>query len=105
MHKLDTLSETINAVVNGGYSATFKLDGDELRCLESNRTYKPSEMTIVDHFRFEGASDPDDTSVLYVLECDDGVKGSIVDAYGMYAAPGLDEFIKKISLDEPDPSH
>lgn len=105
MNKLDTLSETLEGVAAEGYTHSFKLEDGKLRCLETKQTYAPSNMSIVNHYRFEGSSNPDDMSVLYVLECDDGTKGTIVDAYGAYAAPGLDDFIKQIRMNESDPAH
>jgi hypothetical protein len=42
-------------------------------------------LTIVEHHRFEGMSDPDDSSVVYALEASNGLKGLLVDAYGAYA--------------------
>lgn len=105
MNKLDTLSETLAAVAKEGYAATFKMDGGKLHCLQNDRLYGPGDLAIVNHYRFEGASNPDDTSVIYVLECEDGTKGIIVDAYGAYAAPDLDEFLKQIRMNETDPAH
>lgn len=105
MDRYGTLSQTLAAVEHDGYSASFKFEDDGLRCLETDRIYEPTSMTIVDHYRFEGASNPDDTSVLYLLECSDGTKGTLIDAYGAYAAPGLAEFIKELPLDEADPAH
>lgn len=103
MNQFSTLSEALDAARKDGYTASFKIDGDRLRCLETDRMYGPADMTIVNHHRFEGVSNPDDMSVLYLLECSDGTKGAIVDAYGTYAAAGLDEFIKKVPLDERHP--
>lgn len=105
MDEYGTLSEALEAAVNEGYSASFKMDADKLRCIESDRVYEPGSMMVVNHFRFEGTSNPDDMSVLYLVQCDDGTRGTIVDAYGTYAAPGLAEFIKRLPLDEGHPRH
>lgn len=50
-----------------------------------DRTFKSDDLTIVEHHRFEGMSDPDDSSVVYALEASNGLKGVLVDAYGAYA--------------------
>ncbi len=54
------------------------------------------EVHIINFFRFEGASDPSESAILYVIETDDGAKGTIMDAYGMYADAGIDQFIKEV---------
>ena len=47
--------------------------------------FKSDELSIVEHHRFEGMSDPDDSSVVYALEAPNGLKGVLVDAYGAYS--------------------
>lgn len=49
----------------------------------------------MEHYRFEGASDPDDMSVVHAIEIDGGPKGIIADAYGLYANPNLGGFLEK----------
>ena len=47
------------------------------------------DVRIVDHYRFEGTSDPDDMSVIYALEARDGTRGTLTDAFGTYADPSV----------------
>ena len=51
---------------------------------------------MVNFFRFEGTSSPEDNAILYVIETSDGEKGTLVDAYGMYSDPYVDRFIKNV---------
>jgi hypothetical protein len=51
----------------------------------------------VKHYRFEGISNPDDNEILYAIETDDGVKGTLVDAYGMYADSNVASFMEKLT--------
>jgi hypothetical protein len=64
------------------------------------KTYQPDELEIVKVFRFEGASDPSDTAILYVIRANDGLTGYTLDAYGVYSSHenegGYDNFIRKI---------
>jgi hypothetical protein len=62
--------------------------------------FRPGELAIVEHHRFEGASDPEDMSVVYAIESDDGVRGIVVDAFGVYADPALAAFLKGIKKRE-----
>jgi len=100
MDEPQTLSEAVEHAKSKGYTSTFKMEDDGLRCLDSGAVLKPGDVTIVDHRRFEGASSEDDASVLYYIECTNGLKGIIVDAYGTYADEKIAEFIRKVAIDE-----
>jgi hypothetical protein len=50
----------------------------------NRRIFKPEQVKIINFFRFEGMSDPEDNSILYVIETDNGLKGTLIDAYGAY---------------------
>ena len=41
----------------------------------NGKFYNPEDLTIIKTFRFEGASDPSDASILYVIESADGLIG------------------------------
>jgi hypothetical protein len=69
----------------------------------SGKTYKPEDLKIIRTYRFEGASDPSDNSILYVIEANDGLVGYSIDAYGAYSNhddDGYDEFIRQIPVQE-----
>lgn len=68
--------------------------------LDSGRTFKADGLTIVEHYRFEGASDPDDMSVVYAIKIDNGLKGIVADAFGVYANPDLGGFLEKVIIQE-----
>jgi len=53
----------------------------------------------VDEFhRFEGMSNPDDNSIVFAISSDDGIKGTLVDAYGIYADSLTESMIKKLVI-------
>lgn len=93
---MKTLAFCLNKVVSEGYSENFKVTEEGLLSLETEKLYHPDEIQIVNFFRFEGASDPSDSAILYVMETIDGAKGTLTDAYGMYADPDIDKFIKEV---------
>ncbi len=69
------------------------------------KVYKPEELLIIKTYRFEGASDPSDNSILYVIEANDGCVGYALDAYGVYSnheGAAYDDFIRKIPVNERD---
>lgn len=72
----------------------------------AGKLYKPEDLTIIKTYRFEGdSSDPSDSSILYLLEANDGLTGYSIDAYGAYSNHEdntYDEFIRKINVNERD---
>ncbi len=71
----------------------------------NSKFYQPEELKVIRSYRFEGDSNPDDSSVLYLLEAKDGLIGYTMDAYGAYsnhAGDGYDDFLKKIPVEERD---
>ena len=85
--------------LNGqGYTHDFTVKDGRLTTMDNDsaRTFTPEETTIVDYFRFEGESDPGDTSILYAIETADGAKGTLSSAYGAYANEDVDQFILQV---------
>lgn len=67
--------------------------------------YQPEDLNIIKTYRFEGDSDPSDSSIIYVIEANDGLIGYSMDAYGAYSNhedDGYDDFIRKINMEERD---
>jgi hypothetical protein len=91
----------IEALRRAGFTASFTIEGegDRLREVGSGRAFSPQDVRIVDHYRFEGTSDPDDLSVIYALEAGDGTRGLLVDAYGSYADPRVGAILDRMSVE------
>ena len=71
----------------------------------NNKYYQPEDLKIIRTYRFEGESDPSDSSIIYLIEAKDGLIGYSLDAYGVYsdhADDGYDDFIRKIQVEERD---
>ncbi len=94
--EMKTLASCLNKLVLSGYTEDFKAGERGLLSLQSERIYEPTEVHVVDFFRFEGASDPADNTILYAIETSDGLKGTLVDAYGSYADPNVTSFMKQV---------
>lgn len=93
-----SMVEAIEELKKRGFTANFEFLDHTFRDVSSGRTFKADELTIVEHYRFEGVSDPDDMSVVYAIESDDGRKGIVADAFGLYANASLGEFLEKVEL-------
>jgi hypothetical protein len=85
-----------NRLNKEGFTSDFKVTDGRLCVMGAERTYAPEEVQIVDFYRFEGQSDPDDMSILYAITTNDGVKGTISNSYGTYADSKVDEFLKQV---------
>ncbi len=98
-----TVSEALDDLARRGFSANFEYAEGALLAVDSGRRFRAEELTILEHHRFEGASDPDDMAVVYALQSRDGTRGVLVDAFGVYANPELGEFLRKVEVRE-DPA-
>ena len=87
-----------NRLKKEGFTQDFNVVDGRLQTIghDSNKTYAADEVTIVDFYRFEGESNPDDMSILYAIDAHDGVKGTISTAYGTYADTDTDDFLKQV---------
>ncbi len=96
MPHLKSMSDCINKVVKDGYTHNFKAKEEGLLCNETEELFQPEQVKIANFFRFEGMSDTADNSILYLIETDNGIKGTLVDSYGAYADADVNEFIKAV---------
>ena len=95
---MQSLVSVENKLNKEGYTQDFNVVDGRLQTIgsDSNKSYAADEVTIVDFYRFEGESNPDDMAILYVLETNDGVKGTISTAYGVYADTDTDDYLKQV---------
>lgn len=94
----DTLLQAINALRQQGYTADFNLKEDCLECQLAEINLYPHEFEIDKIFRFFGASDPDDESILYAISSDKfNLKGIMVNGYGVSADTLTHEMVEKLN--------
>lgn len=99
MKYYDTLVQAIQAKQVEGYIYDFNLRTSLLRCESLNKEFNPNDFMVNAVFRFEGDSNPDDSSILYAIETTNGIKGLLVDAYGVYSDAISPEMNDKLSFD------
>jgi hypothetical protein len=90
------LASCTNKMKEDGYKEDFQVTKEGLTTFNETKTYKPEQVKIVNFYRFEGVSDPGDNMILYVIETDDGTKGTLVDGYGAYADQDVSKFIVQV---------
>lgn len=98
MHTYDTLSEATNDLKKRGYTLDFNLEPDCIKCAGLDLQLHPENFTIEEFYRFEGASNPDDNSIVYAIASNDGIRGVLVDAYGMYSENVNDAMARKLRV-------
>lgn len=84
--KMETVAEVLKRCEEQGFAEKFIVRNNALYAPSLNKVYSPDRVRIVDTYRYEGLTDPDDNTILYAIICPDGVKGTVIDAYGVYSA-------------------
>ncbi len=98
MKNYDTLSQAVNDLSERGYTNDFKLSANAITCQALDVQLDPKNFKIDEYYRFEGDSNPDDNSVVYAVSSEKGVKGVIIDAYGVYAESLSFEMLDKLKI-------
>lgn len=101
--EMETLVSCMNALLKQGFNRQFKVTRNGLKELSSNKTYSAQDIKIQNFYRFEGNSDPADNSILYAIETSDGVKGTLVDAYGPYSDTLVTHFMEQVENIKKEP--
>jgi len=96
-----TLVGTLADLAHRGFTEAFAVAGDGLRAAGTVRTFRAEDLTIREFHRFEGVSDPDDMSIVYAIEGWDGTRGTLVDAFGVYADPAVGMFVNAVPAVAP----
>jgi len=93
-----TLAETIDHLNRRGFTGHFGVTANGLRELGTGQTFRGDELRICDCFLFEEASDPGEMAIVYAIESRTGVRGTLVDALGVYSNPAISEFITHVAI-------
>ena len=99
MKAFDTLSEAIFSLKNQGYTQDFNLHPDWIECPPLKLKLAPEQFHVDQVHRFEGMTSPDDSAILFAVSSSAGVKGLLVDAYGLYADSLSPIMVQKLTID------
>lgn len=94
----NSLSEATNGLKARGYVHDFNLKPECVACPALQLQLTPEHFTVDEFHRFEGMSSTDDNSIVFAITSDEGVKGVLVDAYGVYASNLNDAMIRKLTF-------
>jgi hypothetical protein len=96
MKVYDTVTEAITGLKQRGFELDFNLRENCLIC-EGHRL-DPEDFEIVEVYRFEGATDPADEAIVYGIQSEKGIKGVLVNGYGITADEMSSAMAKKLNI-------
>ncbi len=108
MSSMTTLSQVLNILRNEGYTTDFNLRDNCLICHGNALEVRPEDFVVDRHYRFEGDTDPGDSAIVYAISSPvHGVKGVLVNGYGLYSDPLSNEMVKALDdkASKSDQSH
>ena len=99
MYSYDTLVEAMNDLKKRGFTTDFNIAFDQIKCADTGICLLPAQFEITEVYRFEGMTDPDDSSVLFAVAAkDESMKGVLVSAYGVYSDAVSNEMMQKLKV-------
>jgi hypothetical protein len=93
-----TLIDAVDGLTGRGFTEHFGVCRDGLRALDSGQMFRTQDLVIREYHRFEGVSDPDDMAICYAIETLDGVRGVLVDAFGVYSNPLVSTLLQHVPI-------
>ena len=91
-----TVSEAINKLSEEGFVTDFNLEDNCIIC--NTEKFKSEDLEIVDVYRYEGDSDPSDEAIVYAIESKSGVKGILINGYGVSSDSRISSIVEKIRI-------
>ncbi|MBK5270083.1 MAG: hypothetical protein JJE22_03625 [Bacteroidia bacterium] len=92
----DTMTEAVRGLQERGFNVDFNLSENSLVC--NTGKYEVDDFEIMEVYRFEGNSDPSDEAIVYAIESKDGIKGVLVNGYGISADSMTANMAKKLNI-------
>jgi len=97
-HHYATLSEATTDLKKRGYTYDFNLKNDCVECPALQLRLTPEKFSVDEFYRFEGMSSTDDNSIVFAIRSGNGMKGVLVDAYGVYAESLNEAMTQKLTI-------
>ncbi|POY35027.1 hypothetical protein C3K47_17370 [Solitalea longa] len=99
MKKFVHLFQYLTELTKKGYNYTFELTGNGIRLIEKNIFLSPDNFTIKEYYKLDGIKDPQDASLIFAIESNDGLfKGALITAYSAFNDLLSADLIKKLAL-------
>jgi hypothetical protein len=105
MTQYDSIKEAIDGLKGRGFSYDFNLDERRLCNPAKTARFAPEEFKIVEVYRFEGMTNPSESSVVYAIESAKyKLKGYLVNAYGIYSDAHSTDLASKMEIEHHEVS-
>jgi hypothetical protein len=91
-----TLAGVLDDLTRRGFTEQFTVRDGRLRAVHTGDRFRADQVRIAEYHRFEGISDPDDMSIVYALETESRIRGTLVDAFGVYSDPLVGAFMEDV---------
>ena len=95
-HELDKIA----LYTEKGYTSNYKMENGFFKDIENDCNLKASEIIIDDEYRYEGMSNPSDSSILYIIRVPNKSKGTLLLPYGPSGDGELGWFMKEVSQNQ-----
>lgn len=93
-----TVACAVDGLTQRGFTEDFRVVDGKLRASGTGETITPEDLVVREYHRFEGISDPDDMAIVYGVEASNGLRGTVVDAFGVYADPALSALMARVPI-------
>jgi hypothetical protein len=93
-----TLAAAVDDLTRRGFTEDFHVVDGKLRATGTGETVTSEHLVIREYHRFEGISDPDDMAIVYGVEATNGLRGTVVDAFGVYSDPVLSALLEHVPI-------
>ncbi|MEZ5103745.1 MAG: hypothetical protein R2757_04575 [Draconibacterium sp.] len=91
-----TMVEAINNLVKKGYTHNFSVS-DKGRLEEGNSLlFYSYEVELHEFHRFEGNTNPSDMSIIYAVQTKTGLRGIVIDSFGVQGSETISDFMNKV---------
>ncbi|MGK4568680.1 hypothetical protein [Flavobacterium sp. 3HN19-14] len=94
--QMKTMVSCTNMLDKLGFKTHFMAVPKGLKSLTTEYIYRPEDVRILNFYRFEGESNPDDSAILYAIETANGERGTLADAYGRESDEDVMHFIQQV---------
>ena len=98
MKTYESLVDALADLKNRGYDHDFRKDPECIYCYVFDLWLTPEQFNVDEVYRFEEDSNPDDNCVLYAISSYTGIKGTLIDSYGVYAEHVTFEMARKFEV-------
>ncbi|MDF1572778.1 MAG: hypothetical protein P1P82_14310 [Bacteroidales bacterium] len=95
-NKYDTLSDATEQLLKKGYNINFQVNSAGKLSDNKDLEFEPAEVILKEVHRFEGMTNPADSSILYAVQTRSGEKGIVIDSNGADGSEVTSDFMNKV---------